>query len=511
VFWNRLPPSVLMFLPFVFYILVFAFIAALGADTRSYGFLFSARTGASVLLMISTWTASVFVPEKMLRTSKKDPTTMLQQVSETSAAESLMWLLAVAIPSGLNVYDTAVFSGRHVSSALVIALAVATGVLVLGQLGAKSFRVHVVKMFGERDGPQRAYSSLANMSLRIGVMSALAVFAWLCSLNVFNNHPFLYSSVTRAQQRGRSGALEVCGGLSIHYPPMNSTYLVDHCVKGLGDDGGISWQCNDGGYGGYGSRYDACRAFILLPGAEARGNAAVALVVRCAHFCAWSSWAHFRADAWKRGGLISLCDALVIGLIAAFGLSDLVFLLVANNPRGIVTNYYYGWVPPFIFMVMGLAHVLMYLFVGVRARLTHLLEAGRLEFDCFLSHAWDADSSGRNNHERVMQVHAALSAEGIKTCVDKDNLDADLNNEMSEGIDRSKLVLVFVTQVGIFSMTEHDWTQHDLTWHDDRLAVSIRHILTRCRALGDEAWTRTAKLSLSTRCGATARGGCSRW
>jgi hypothetical protein len=69
--------------------------------------------------------------------------------------------------------------------------------------------------------------------------------------------------------------------------------------------------------------------------------------------------------------------------------------------------------------------------------------------DCFLSHAWDNDSTGRNNHERVLQVHAALSAAGVKSWVDKENLDSDLNNEMSNGIDRSRLVIVFITRAYI--------------------------------------------------------------
>ena len=33
-----------------------------------------------------------------------------------------------------------------------------------------------------------------------------------------------------------------------------------------------------------------------------------------------------------------------------------------------------------------------------------LRAAGRMCYDCFLSHAWDDDSCGRNTHARVMQV-----------------------------------------------------------------------------------------------------------
>ena len=69
-----------------------------------------------------------------------------------------------------------------------------------------------------------------------------------------------------------------------------------------------------------------------------------------------------------------------------------------------------------------------------------------MNFDCFLSHAWDSDSCGRYNHTRVVQVSEALQRRGIKTWVDAERLDLYLNNELSDGIDASKLVIVFVTQ-----------------------------------------------------------------
>ena len=48
-----------------------------------------------------------------------------------------------------------------------------------------------------------------------------------------------------------------------------------------------------------------------------------------------------------------------------------------------------------------------------------------------------------------MQVSEALRRAGVRTWVDTERLDADLNNEMSDGIDHSKLVLVFITRAYI--------------------------------------------------------------
>ena len=48
------------------------------------------------------------------------------------------------------------------------------------------------------------------------------------------------------------------------------------------------------------------------------------------------------------------------------------------------------------------------------------------------------------------QVNEALQRAGVKTTwVDEQRLDSDLNSEMSDGIDQSKLVLIFVTRAYI--------------------------------------------------------------
>jgi hypothetical protein len=75
-----------------------------------------------------------------------------------------------------------------------------------------------------------------------------------------------------------------------------------------------------------------------------------------------------------------------------------------------------------------IVHALIYLLPVMGRHLTDMLEQSsrREEYDCFLSHAWDADSKGRNNHERVLQVHTALGAAGVNAWVDKEHLDADL-------------------------------------------------------------------------------------
>jgi len=113
-----------------------------------------------------------------------------------------------------------------------------------------------------------------------------------------------------------------------------------------------------------------------------------------------------------------------------------------------ITSFYDGGGASLTISILVFLHAGIYVLPAFARRLTDLLEPTK-QYDCFLSHAWDVDSAGRSNHERVLRVHTALSAAGVKTWVDTENLDADLNNEMSNGIDRSTLVLVFITKAYI--------------------------------------------------------------
>ena len=66
--------------------------------------------------------------------------------------------------------------------------------------------------------------------------------------------------------------------------------------------------------------------------------------------------------------------------------------------------------------------------------------------DVFLSHDWGTDEQGRNNHDRVSVVNDALKQLGYKTWFDSDRMTGDIIDKMCDGIDKTKLIIVFVTQ-----------------------------------------------------------------
>jgi len=76
-------------------------------------------------------------------------------------------------------------------------------------------------------------------------------------------------------------------------------------------------------------------------------------------------------------------------------------------------------------------------------------------FSCFLSHDWGSDELGRQNHVRVKEVASALAASGLHPWLDEAHLEGDVNQKMTEGIEHSACVVVFVTSKYIEKANGH--------------------------------------------------------
>jgi GTPase SAR1 family protein len=64
--------------------------------------------------------------------------------------------------------------------------------------------------------------------------------------------------------------------------------------------------------------------------------------------------------------------------------------------------------------------------------------------DVFLSHDWGKDNT--MNHEKVKIINEALQKKGLITWFDEEKMKGDLIDRMTEGIEKTKCVLVFVTE-----------------------------------------------------------------
>jgi len=65
------------------------------------------------------------------------------------------------------------------------------------------------------------------------------------------------------------------------------------------------------------------------------------------------------------------------------------------------------------------------------------------KYDMFLTHEWSKDKS---NHVRVSRLNEKLKRENFSTWFDEDRMEGNIVDAMCNGIDNSKIVLIFVTQ-----------------------------------------------------------------
>ena len=69
-----------------------------------------------------------------------------------------------------------------------------------------------------------------------------------------------------------------------------------------------------------------------------------------------------------------------------------------------------------------------------------------VQYDVFLTHDWGTDADGRENHQRVVTFKDALVSRGLVCWLDEVELQGHIMKEITNGIDSSSFVLVFVTQ-----------------------------------------------------------------
>ena len=65
--------------------------------------------------------------------------------------------------------------------------------------------------------------------------------------------------------------------------------------------------------------------------------------------------------------------------------------------------------------------------------------------DVFLSHNWGKDEKHRDNHRRASRINDGLKEIGYQTWFDEERLRGNLAQKISQGIEQTKGVIVFIT------------------------------------------------------------------
>jgi len=73
--------------------------------------------------------------------------------------------------------------------------------------------------------------------------------------------------------------------------------------------------------------------------------------------------------------------------------------------------------------------------------------------DVFISHDWGEDSK---NHKRVSKINARLKERGITTWFDEEQMHGNIVDQMVQGIDASKLVIVIITKRYVEKVTSNN-------------------------------------------------------
>lgn len=103
------------------------------------------------------------------------------------------------------------------------------------------------------------------------------------------------------------------------------------------------------------------------------------------------------------------------------------------------------------------------------------------EHDVFLSHAWGRDGLERDNHERVRMINNALQERKIKTWFDANNMSGSTDHAMTEGIDSSKVIIVFITEAYIDKVNSNDGNNVGLEFgYAMRRHKSLAQVKTVC-------------------------------
>lgn len=225
---------------------------------------------------------------------------------------------------------------------------------------------------------------------------------------------------------------------------INSTYLATYCQPSFDfRRTTLEYQCFDeGGVCGRPSAYDSCKLQIAATDLTYRGLGPIT-------FCEYVP--NFMIISEIRRGIRRTWLTLIADLVALVAVACIAFSSVTIvTPQPITISLQRATLYIVYYACPWLTAVAMVSYVSEALRHGGLkLATGRMdlsEYSGFLSHDWGIDELGRNNHARVQQINEQLQAAGLSTWFDSEQMAGDIHAAMTDGIDQSATVLVFITQ-----------------------------------------------------------------
>ena len=211
--------------------------------------------------------------------------------------------------------------------------------------------------------------------------------------------------------------------------------MEDHTLPGLA----VTYQCSDKNLGfGNMSLYDACTSRLALTEAIYRAGP---LIIALENLPALLVIQELHCGLKRHNLLTAVGDIFALVLLVIMLLSAAICAAPGTQSRRFT-------IATTVDLLGGTAVTLSLLCYSYDAMKRDVLRlAGHVErYDCFLSHDWGIDEEGRPNHVRVEHVCAKLQASGLSVWFDAEQMAGDINAAMTDGVDRSATVIIFITR-----------------------------------------------------------------
>lgn len=419
---------------------------------RSVAFVFQWYIMWYILFMIGVWASMTFVPTRAILATPE-----IGQVP-FARSEIVLWLVIWVLWVVMCIYDQANFIPDRASDMIANTV---QHVLSSALIAYLPFKCHV-----QRNVAINRLENcriLADVSKRCFDAIRWAALSWILAIvSLFNPH--LTPLILRALSNPPDGLPILTDTVCQEAILGNASYISHHCTRPLGcfwgrgcqarhfAGEGLSWPytCDDGGYGEYPSTADACIAMADATAATSRqylmtvavGGYMLFAIIDCFNL------AHPAQAKMPRvvETLSALC-MLAIYVLYAVICMQLFFCVMGEcdgwlivNIHGLVISFVCSWLLNFVLRVTARTSLAIWQEVHSGD------DDAAFKYDVFLSHAWGNDAAGRDNHARVVAVGEGLREAGLRVWLDQDMMDRDINNQMTEGIDTSRVVAVFVTQ-----------------------------------------------------------------
>ena len=286
-------------------------------------------------------------------------------------------------------------------------------------------------------------------------MLIIIIVQFICAVYVFflcTGHPWVSSHFDEALEQWLSDGVDCI--------PVNQSYVAAHCTVGpvlnehrWSEYGAVMiLGCDDGGYGIYKSQYDACSAKVIYVQIQlrARAGSLASSYALLAYLVAEFIWAQDGSglNVWlseplttlRRNGVIA--TAALCWLVGSLSIPVLVVNMLLPEA---------SFKAEILFVIaMGSAvawsaAITMLVVEVLRNRVQTAVRGSDRRFDIFLTHDWSEDSQGRDNHRRVEQLNDLLKRRGARTWFDQERMRGDVIAQMTNGIDHTDCVGVFIT------------------------------------------------------------------